>query len=151
MGGFKYYLIALLVIFTLMQLIPGYEMKNYPINPKKEIKAPKEVMAIFKRSCYDCHSNHTNWPWYSHIAPMKWVIGRDVVEGRKALNFSIWQEYPKAKQVELKKQIFRSVVLAMPLPQYLWLHPEARLSKKDKELIQNWASDGKGYIDAEVR
>lgn len=151
MGGFKYYLIALVVIFGVMQLIPSYPKNNPQSDPALEIKAPKEVMEILKRSCYDCHSNKTNWPWYADVAPMKWVVRRDVMEGRKALNFSIWQKYPKKKQQELKKQTFRSVNLAMPLPQYLWLHPEAKLTQEDKKIIQNWASDGKGYIDYEVR
>ncbi len=151
MRSFLMYLGALAIIFGLMQLIPTYKKSNPATDPAKEIKAPKEVMAIFKRSCYDCHSNETRWPWYADVAPMSWAVRRDVIEGRKALNFSIWNDYSEAKKKELKKQIFRSVVLAMPLPQYLWLHPEAKLSKKDKDLIRNWVSDGKGYIDMEVR
>ncbi len=151
MRAFLGYLGVLAIILIVMQFIPAYEMKNYPIDPDKEIKAPKPVKAIFQRSCYDCHSNRTNWPWYSHIAPLKWAIGRDVIEGRKALNFSIWESYPDNKKKELKKQIFRSVVLAMPLPQYLWLHKDAKLSEKEKKIVQNWASDGKGYIDMEIR
>ncbi|BAF70860.1 heme-binding domain-containing protein [Nitratiruptor sp. SB155-2] len=151
MRSFLMYLGALAVILGLLQFIPTYEKKDYPTDPKLEVKAPKKVMAIFKRSCYDCHSNKTNWPWYADVAPMSWVVRRDVVEGRKALNFSIWNSYSDTKKKELKKQIYRSVVLAMPLPQYLWLHPEAKLSKEDKKIIQDWASDGKGYIDLEVR
>ena len=151
MGGFKYYLIALAVIFGLMQLIPAYQKSNPKTDPSLEIKAPKEVMAILKRSCYDCHSNETKWPRYADVAPMKWVVRRDVIQGRKALNFSEWEKYSDDKKAELKKQIFRSVILAMPLPQYLWLHPEAKLSKEDKKIIQDWASEGKGYIDFNVR
>ncbi|BCD61035.1 MULTISPECIES: heme-binding domain-containing protein [unclassified Nitratiruptor] len=151
MRSFLMYLGVLAVIVALLQFIPTYEKKNLPTDPKLEIKAPKKVMAIFKRSCYDCHSNKTNWPWYADVAPMSWMVRRDVVEGRKALNFSVWNSYSKQKKKELKKQIYRSVVLAMPLPQYLWLHPEAKLSKEDKKIVQNWASDGKGYIDIEVR
>ena len=151
MRSFLTYIALIAAIIGVMQFIPSYEMKNYPINKAKEIKVPAKVVAIFKRSCYDCHSNQTNWPWYSHIAPLKWVVGRDVIEGRKALNFSIWQTYSEEKKRELKKQIFRSVIFAMPLPQYLWLHPDAKLSKEDKKLIQDWASDGKGYIDYNVR
>ncbi len=145
------YLGLLAIILIAMQFIPSYEKSNLPVDPAKEIKAPREVMEVFKRSCYDCHSNETNWPWYADVAPMKWVVRRDVIEGRKALNFSIWQEYGDAKRKELKKQIYRSVIIAMPLPQYLWLHPKAKLTKTQKDLIRNWASDGKGYIDVDVR
>jgi len=151
MRSFLMYLGALAVIVGLMQLVPTYEKSNPPVDPSKEIEAPKEVMAIFKRSCYDCHSNETRWPWYADVAPMSWVVRRDVIEGRKALNFSVWKDYSEEKQKELKKQIFRSVELAMPLPQYLWLHKDAKLTKEDKRVVQNWASDGKGYIDTVVR
>ncbi len=151
MRSFLRYLAALAVIFGAMQLIPSYEKSNPATDPALEIQEPKEVVEIFKRSCYDCHSNKTRWPWYADVAPMKWVVRRDVKEGRKALNFSLWNSYDEQKKQKLKKEIFRSVELAMPLPQYLWLHPEAKLSPKEKKLIQKWASDGKGYIDYEVR
>ncbi len=151
MRSFLRYLAALAVIFGAMQLIPSYEKSNPTTDPALEIQEPKEVVEIFKRSCYDCHSNKTRWPWYADVAPMKWVVRRDVKEGRKALNFSLWNSYDEQKKQKLKKEIFRSVELAMPLPQYLWLHPEAKLSHKEKKLIQKWASDGKGYIDYEVR
>ena len=151
MRSFLRYLAALAVIFGAMQLIPSYEKSNPATDPALEIQEPKEVVEIFKRSCYDCHSNKTRWPWYADVAPMKWVVRRDVKEGRKALNFSLWNSYDEQKKQKLKKEIFRSVELAMPLPQYLWLHPEAKLTPKEKKLIQKWASDGKGYIDYEVR
>ena len=152
MGSFLRYIAAVAVIVALMQLIPSYKKQNPVVDPAKEIKAPKDVMTIFQRSCYDCHSNQTKWPWYADIAPMKWVVRRDVIEGRKALNFSIWQEYDEQKKQKLKKRIFRSVFMAMPPPQYLWLHPEAKLSDEDKKRIRLWASDGKGFIeDLEVR
>ncbi|NPA03359.1 MAG: heme-binding domain-containing protein, partial [Epsilonproteobacteria bacterium] len=109
MKNFLLYLLTLGAIFLALQLIPSYPQTNPPTDPSKEIKAPKEVMEIFKRSCYDCHSNETNWPWYASVAPMKWVVRRDVIQGRKALNFSIWEEYSPSKQKELKKQIYRSV------------------------------------------
>ena len=150
MRSFLRYLAALAVIFLGMQLIPSYKKSNPTTDPKLEIQEPKAVVQIFKRSCFDCHSNKTHWPWYADVAPMKWAVRRDVIEGRKALNFSIWNSYDEQKKKKLKKEIFRSVELAMPLPQYLWLHPEAKLSPKEKKLIQNWASDGKGYIDYEV-
>ncbi len=151
MGSFLRYVGVVVLIIIAMQFIPAYKKENPPVDKTKEIDAPKEVMAILKRSCFDCHSNETNWPWYADVAPMSWVVRRDVIEGRKALNFSIWQSYDTAKKKELKKQIFRSVVFAMPLPQYLWLHPQAKLSKKDKEIIRDWASEGKGYIEYQVR
>ncbi len=151
MKGFYLYLGVLAAVFLIFQFIPSYEKVNPPVDKSKEIKVPAKVMEILKRSCYDCHSNETHWPWYADVAPMKWVVRRDVVQGRKALNFSIWQDYDEEKREKLKKSIYRSVNLAMPLPQYLWLNPEAKLSEEDKKTIKNWASDGKGYIKIDIR
>jgi len=151
MKGFLTYLGVLIAIFAVFQFIPSYEKSNPKVDKSKEIKASKEVMAILKRSCYDCHSNETTWPWYADVAPMKWVVRRDVSQGRKALNFSEWEDYKDEKKQELKKQIYRSINFAMPLPQYLWLHPEAKLSVEDKKIIRNFASDGKGYMKIDIR
>jgi mono/diheme cytochrome c family protein len=120
-----------------MQLIP-VERENPPVDPAKEIKAPAEVAAIFRRSCYDCHSNETRWPWYSAIAPMKWFIARDVKVGRQWLNFSEWENYDDAKKEKLKAMIFKAVGLAMPLGLYIKAHPEAKLSPEDKQTIRDW-------------
>ena len=151
MKGFLTYLGILIAVFIIFQLVPSYEKSNPQIDKTKEIKAPKKVLAIFKRSCYDCHSNETNWPWYADVAPMKWVVRRDVFQGRKALNFSEWENNSEDRKQELKKQIYRSINLAMPLPQYLWLHSEAKLSAEDKKIIRDFASDGKGYLKIDIR
>jgi len=145
------FLLILGAIVGAMQFIPSYEISNPPTDPRLEIDLPADLKEILKRSCYDCHSNGTRWPWYAYVAPMKWVVRRDVIEGRKALNFSVWKAYPQEKRQELKRKIFRSVALAMPLPQYLWLNPEGELTQEEREKIRLWASDGKGYLDVSVR
>ena len=127
------FLAAILAI----QLIP-VDRDNPKTDPKLELQAPPKVQAILVRSCYDCHSNHTRWPWYSNIAPAKWFIARDVKVGRQWLNFSIWNSYPEEKKQKLKAMIFKAVGLAMPLGTYVRFHPEARLSKEDKETIRQW-------------
>ncbi|NPA82102.1 MAG: heme-binding domain-containing protein, partial [Epsilonproteobacteria bacterium] len=110
---------------------------------------PKEVKALFKRSCYDCHSYETKWPWYSKIAPASWFIAKHVHDGRAWLNFSIWEKYDDKKKRELKNKIFRSVAFAMPLPMYLWVHKDAKLTEEEKDKIRYWASDGKMVIQNE--
>ena len=125
------------LLFVGMQLIP-VERTNPPADPALEIKAPAKVMAIFKRSCYDCHSNETRWPWYSHIAPAKWFIARDVKVGRQWLNFSEWERYDEERKAKLKGLIFKAVGLAMPLGLYVKAHPEAALSPEDKKTIRDW-------------
>jgi len=63
-----------------------------------EVKAPKEVKTILKKACYDCHSNHTKWPWYSYISPVSIEINSNVKNGRAWLNFSIWNKYSEAEE-----------------------------------------------------
>ncbi|NPA73916.1 MAG: heme-binding domain-containing protein [Epsilonproteobacteria bacterium] len=151
MGTFLRVFGIILAVFIIFQFIPNKKKSNPPVDKKLEIKTPAKVASILKRSCYDCHSNETKWPWWSSVAPMSWSVVDDVVEGRKALNFSIWNSYSKEKQDKLKKGIYRTVMGPMPLPQYTWLHPEAKLTKEDIKTIRDWASDGKGFIKTDVR
>jgi mono/diheme cytochrome c family protein len=120
-----------------IQLIP-VDRSDPKSDPALEVKAPTEVKEIFERSCYDCHSNKTRWPWYSSIAPMKWFIARDVKVGRQWLNFSEWESYDEAKKKKLKEMIFTAVGLAMPLGMYVQAHPHAKLSPEDREKIREW-------------
>ena len=126
-----------LAAFILMQLIP-VERNNPKSDPALEIEAPTAVKEIFRRSCYDCHSNETKWPWYSAIAPAKWFIARDVRVGRQWLNFSEWESYDEKKREKLKAMIFKAVGLAMPLGTYVKMHKEAQLSQKDRDTIRQW-------------
>jgi len=107
--------------------------------PKDEIKAPKKIMALLKKSCYDCHSNHTRWPWYSHIAPVSWEIHSHVRDGRAWLNFSIWNRYSEEKKQKLYKGIAKSIDWQMPPADYMWIHKNARLSPEERQEIKAWA------------
>jgi len=78
-----------------------------------------------------------------------WFIAKHVHDGRAWLNFSIWEKYDDKKKRELKNKIFRSVAFAMPLPMYLWVHKDAKLTEEEKDKIRYWASDGKMVIQNE--
>jgi hypothetical protein len=102
--------------------------------------ASLEVQALIRRSCNDCHSNETQWPWYSRVAPMSFLIARDVKEGRKKLNLSIWDSYDDGRKARKKSEIAKEVERRdMPPWYYVPLHPEAKLSPQERELIVNWA------------
>nr|WP_233750417.1 heme-binding domain-containing protein [Halarcobacter anaerophilus] len=73
---------------------------NEKTDKNLEIKAPENIMTMLKTSCYDCHSNEVKWPWYSNIAPFSWMINRHVKDGRKALNFSTWENYTKEEKTK---------------------------------------------------
>lgn len=90
-------LLIFLLVFIAMQFIQT-EKVNSETNPELEMKTPPEITTIFKSACYDCHTNSTTWPWYSYVAPFSWIIDSHVTNGRKALNFSIWETYSEEKK-----------------------------------------------------
>jgi hypothetical protein len=113
----------------------------------QEIETSKEVMQILKRSCYDCHSNSIVYPWYAKIAPASWYTQNHVKNGRKVVNFSIWKSYDTTKKQKVIKELSASLRIRMPLPDYLWLHPKAKLSKEDKKILNHWAEELKEDIE----
>jgi hypothetical protein len=100
---------------------------------------PDTLARVFMESCYDCHSNSTNYPWYSRIAPASWFINSHVVEGKAHLNFSSWALMDKAAMISQLDDICSECSEGtMPVKSYLWLHPQAELSQDEIEAICNW-------------
>jgi hypothetical protein len=130
-------LLIFLIVFIVMQFI-RFDQTNVAVEKNLEIKAPLEIMTIFKNACDDCHSNEVKWPWYSQIAPMSWTINGHVKNGRKWLNFSTWEKYTEEEKIKKLKGIYRTAYAIMPLPTYIWLHKEADLSKEQRNLIRDW-------------
>lgn len=124
------------VLLVAAQFVP-VSRTNPPV--ETDVAAPAEVDAILRRACYDCHSNETVWPWYSRVAPVSWLVAHDTNEGREHLNFSTWNRLSIPEQHEALDELWEEVESGgMPLPIYLPLHPEARLSDADKAAIQAW-------------
>ncbi|MEO8484113.1 MAG: heme-binding domain-containing protein [Acidobacteriota bacterium] len=120
-----------------LQFLP-LDRSNPPVTA--EIPASAAVNSVIRRACYDCHSNETMWPWYSRVAPVSFLVARDVHEGRRHLNFSTWGQYEPAKQAKLVREIWKQVSTGeMPMSIYLPLHPHARLSAQDKAVFEAWA------------
>lgn len=133
----RYVLLGIVFLLVGIQLVP-VERTNPPVTA--EIQAPAEVQAILKRACYDCHSNETVWPWYSYIAPISWRVAGHVDHGRGNLNFSTWGNLPIDEREKLRREIWEEVEEAgMPLPDYLRMHSEARLSQQDVATLTAWA------------
>jgi hypothetical protein len=100
---------------------------------------PRPVVATLRRACYDCHSNATRWPWYSHIAPLSWVVVAHVEEGRRELNFSEWNAYyPNTQRRKLRWMGRALSEEQMPPWYYRLAHPGARLSPSDRTLLERW-------------
>jgi len=136
----KLTLIAL-VIFIGIQFIPMDVPADIPTKAENELKAPDEVISVLKRACFDCHSNHTTFPWYSSIAPVSLFTKLHVKEGREHLNFSTWAEYDDEKKLKFLDKIPKAIESKMPLPSYLLIHKEAKLSDEDKALLTKWTTD----------
>ena len=124
-------LLAGLALGLVLQLVPyGRAHGNPPVTGEPAWDSP-QTRELARRACFDCHSNEVHWPWYSHVAPVSWLVQRDVDEGRAVLNFSEWQR-PQAEAGESAETVREG---EMPLRPYLLLHPEARLNGKELELL----------------
>jgi hypothetical protein len=110
-----------------VQLVPyGRDHANPPV-VAEPAWAP-EVRPLAVKACFDCHSNQTHWPWYSSVAPVSWLVQRDVDEGRRVLNFSEWQR----SQEEAAESGEAITEREMPPAAYVSLHPTARLSAAER-------------------
>ena len=99
-----------------------------------------QVVRTLEKSCQNCHSEKTEWPWYSYVAPMSWMVENDVQLGRSHMNLSHWNGYnPEEQQEILSKMSVLVKNRAMPLPRYLLLHPEAKLSDAEVAYLYQWA------------
>lgn len=108
-----------------------------------------KVEQILRRSCNDCHSNETQWPWYSNIAPVSWLVAHDVEEGRKHLNFSTWLTRAPEKRDHKLEEIAEEVQKGeMPLPIYLITHSDATLSNEDVAALKEWVNYARRQITA---
>ena len=136
-------LVALAALTAGLSIIHPYgplktQMATAPLFAGADMDAA--VMKIFERSCQNCHSERTQWPWYSYLAPLSWLIEADVHDGRSHMNLSRWPFYSSGRQIELLTQLGAEVRnRRMPLSRYLKLHPDARLSDEDVRHIYEWA------------
>jgi hypothetical protein len=128
---------TLAAAFLGIQLVP-IERSNPPV--EEEVPATPEAREVLRRACYDCHSNEVVWPWYARIAPISWLVARDVREGREAVNFSTWNRLDEHERREALEESWEAIDHGdMPLWFYPPLHPEARLTDADRNLLDHWS------------
>lgn len=146
----KKLVMLVLILFALIQFIP---------KPKKNISdskmtasidklyaVPDTVMHLLRIACYDCHSNNTNYPWYSNWQPFAWFLNNHITSAKKELNFDEFGKYTSRRQKSKLKSIVSQIEEnEMPLTSYKLLHSKARLSNNEKYLITNWI---KNYLDS---
>jgi hypothetical protein len=130
--------VVLVVAFAVAQFFRP-NRTNPPTDPSRTIAAhagtPTGLAAVLDRSCRDCHSNQTDWRWYTGIAPASWLMAYGVNEGRRALNFSEWSGYPPEQQRALLAASCKDTSEGKMPGAYAWLRPDTRLSARDVETI----------------
>ena len=138
--------IGLIGLFLLLQLYPRPEKNNAkapePNHLRSVYSIPSDVEALMKSSCYDCHSNYTDYPWYSSIQPVAWWLGDHIKEGKKELNFSEFANYALARQYRKFEEIIGEVKEGeMPLESYTFIHRDADFSTAQRQLLTSWAEN----------
>lgn len=140
---FRYILIFLFVVFLTMQFFQPKKNLGILSTGKdlfSQVYVNDTIKALLETSCFDCHSNHTNYPWYGQISPVSVFLNKHVTEGKKELNFSEWRDYSHKDKISKLVDIYDEVEGGdMPLESYLKIHKDAILSKHEREMIMSWA------------
>jgi len=142
MSRFKKILLVLIVAFIAIQFVQPAHNKSEEVLPTdlaNTLAVPNNIKIILQNACYDCHSNNTKYPWYSNIQPAAWMMARHIKNGKDKLNFSDFGSNTIRKQISKLKEIANQVKDdEMPIASYKLMHKNARLSAKDKTLMEDW-------------
>lgn len=136
-------LLILLVAFVVIQFIRPAKNQSAAVSANdisKHVEVPDNVAKVLTRSCYDCHSNNTSYPWYSNIQPVAWWLNDHVVEGKAELNFSEFGSYAPKKQAHKMEEVAEMLETdEMPLKSYTLIHGNAVLNAEEKAAVISWA------------
>ena len=134
---------GLLIAFVVLQFIRPAQNESSTDHLAvflRETNPPGQVREILENSCYDCHSNHTIYPWYNGIAPISYWLADHIEHGRGHLNFSEWSAYDDKKKDHKLEEVVETIKSgAMPLREYTWTHREARLTGAQRKAVVEWA------------
>jgi hypothetical protein len=137
-------LIVLAVALVAVQFVP-VDRTNPPIDATLSLNAPAPVIAIVERACFNCHSQATVWPWYAYVAPMSWLVERDVTEGREEMNLSEWGSWSESRRAYMASEIVEMTESEeMPPWFYKPFHADSKLSEEDLKVLKDWAESVSG-------
>jgi hypothetical protein len=141
----KITVLILFVVFVGIQFIPTTRNQSDKIletDFTKTFNVPNDIQNVIKTSCYDCHSNNTNYPWYNKLQPAAWFMEGHIADGKKELNFSEFGDYSTRRQKSKLKSIISQIRDdEMPLPSYLYIHWDAKLSVQEKKRLTDWITE----------
>jgi hypothetical protein len=136
-------LYIILAIIILIQFIPAGRPElgtSHENDLLYNNEIPEDIAGMLRASCYDCHSYEVNYPWYSYVAPVSWLVARDIREGLKELNFSEWESQSKMDKAKNLDEIIDEITEGeMPMPIYTIIHRNAKLTDEQKEQLADWA------------
>ncbi len=130
------------VIILIQFIRPVCNKSSQPLTSdiSKVITIPDTVGILLKNACYDCHSNKTDYPWYSNIQPIGWFMAYHINQAKNELNFSEFGTYSQRRQLSKLDGVANSLKDdIMPLRSYKIMHKCARLDADEKSLLINWA------------
>jgi len=139
----KKIVLALAVVFLILQIIrPEKNLGNSSAHSiAQHFTVPSGVQTILQRSCYNCHSNSTVYPWYAEVQPAGWFLAKHIRDGKRGLNFDEYSTYRLMKQYRRFQDIAEQVENdEMPLPSYLIIHRDAKLSSSEKNELIQWCT-----------
>ncbi len=140
---FKKTVLVLAVLLVAAQFIRPAKNLGAVVGPNDlnaKYPVPPAVKTLLARACYDCHSNHTRYPWYAEVQPVGWWLSQHVNDGRRHLNFSEFGAYPEKRAAKKLEQVSDEVDQhTMPLSSYTWVHADARLTSAETKLLVDWA------------
>jgi hypothetical protein len=143
-------MVILLVVFMGIQFIPTKRNQSNVV-PETDFmlvnNVPETIQKKLQVSCYDCHSNNTQYPWYNNVQPMAWFMQNHIKEGKKELNFNEWADYSdRRKKSKLKSIISQIEDNEMPLDSYTLIHKDAIFSDNEKQEIIKWVTQLKDSL-----
>ncbi|MGN7705182.1 heme-binding domain-containing protein [Chryseobacterium sp. 22543] len=131
-----------IVFLAILGIFGGLQLFSNPLEGKPvtgKIEAPREVISILENSCFSCHSNQQNLSWYDKIAPVSWAVNKDIRRAREVLNFSEWEKLSPAEHQGNMYAILNMMQSGkMPLHEYTLMHPSAKITPKDIEIIKKY-------------
>lgn len=127
-----------LVVIQFIPLKRNQQVYESVLAFEQETQVSPKLSSILKANCYDCHSNQTQYPWYSAVAPINFWLDEHVQDGKKHFNLSQWSEYSiKRKDHKLEELIEEVEEAEMPLPSYTWVH--GSLTEIERQTLLDWA------------
>ena len=145
----RWFAVGAIVILVALQF-KTVDRSNPPV--QSDIGTSAEIKEILRRACYDCHSNETEWPWYSYVAPMSWFVAGHVDDARGHLNYSEWPAFDLEEQEHLFEEMWEMLSEGeMPLKSYTLIHRDARLTDGERDVLLEWVRPGSVGAEDEGR